>query len=366
MTSALSKFHGFISAYQIPLAIFIVSRFVIILLFILLPRYDLGEARFDQWDAEHYVFLSEHGYQVTGSFEDKGALIAYFPLFPIVLNVFHHIVPLDTAFSGAMLSIILGLVCVVLLYKLVSDWKGKEAPISAVLLFSFYPSSVFLSAPYTESLFLLLVLATFTLMRRKNYWGATAAVALSCVTRITGSVLGLVFAWQTYKETKSWPRTLLYAALAGIPFFIFLHYQLVHYGDAFAFLTAQKEFWHHTATFPWIGLANFIWSVIFDIRFSAMWRTDAFWLFAIIATLFLSYKKIPRDIWLFGLGIVLLSLSNTFILSMSRYMIMVLPFYFYWGDVLSKKPHWRTIVIAVLSGWMVLNSTLFLLGKLVL
>lgn len=353
--------------YRVPGFIFIFSRIMVLLTLLLVYSYNFKEApSLYQWDAKSYLSIAENGYQFNGTYEKEGSLIAFFPLYPIAIFIFHSLTNLSFEISGLILSFFFGLGAALLLYRLVFDWRGQAAAETAVALFSFFPSSIFLSSVYSESLFIFLVLLTFYLTKRKRELSALLAVALSTVTRITGSILALVFIWELWQKTKSMLKVIASGLLISIPFVIFLYFQFIQYSTPFAFLNVQSLIWHSQAVWPWTGLKIFFSYVFTENYYNAMWRTSAVYLIMMMITLVLSFKKIPRAIWLFGLGVMVLTLCNSFIMSLERFMLLVLPFYFYFGEVLSKHKLAGQMALIFSAGWMVFNTVLFVLSDFLL
>ena len=146
---------------------------------------------------------------------------------------------------------------------------------------------------------------------------------------------------------------------------IFVLYQKLFYENPFAYFAAQKSQWYHTGTLPWIGLKNFLNSVVYDTTFGAMWRMDFVILTFVVVLLIFSWKKIPHHIFFFGCGVVLLTLSQTYILGMSRYMMMVLPVYFYGAVLLTRYPILKYPTYIIFGALMVFNTILFSLSKMI-
>ncbi|EKD86287.1 MAG: hypothetical protein ACD_37C00375G0001, partial [uncultured bacterium] len=115
--------------------------------------------------------------------------------------------------------------------------------------------------------------------------------------------------------------------------------------------------------FPWIGFGNLIGYALSSGSLSTMWRTDLVMLSIMIITLILAKKNINAFFMIFGFGVILLTINQSFILGTSRYMLMVLPFYFFWGKFLTKHSLAKQIVLAISISWMTFNSILFLLSK---
>ncbi|MEI7426052.1 MAG: mannosyltransferase family protein [Candidatus Moraniibacteriota bacterium] len=349
--------------YGMSITIFSVSRIIIYFVFILVSAHSFGEARVDRWDAQHYLSIAEKGYQFQGEYKNEGALIAFFPFYPIVIKVVHFVFRLSFINAALLISFFSGIGSAILLFKLVSKWKGKEVALTAVSLFSFYPFSIFLSVPYTESLFVFLVLLTLYFFQKRMLVSSIATVSLLCLTKITGGILGFIFVWQILWKTKSLIKTFFFSFCAGIPLFAFLYFQYMKYGTPFAFLVAQEKNWGHNFVFPWSGFIIFAKSTIYDTNLVGMRMPEFFMLLLMIGTLIFSFKKIPQNIWIFGVGILLLTLCNNFILGMGRYLMLILPFYFYWGWFLSNRSLARQLVLIISACWMVFNTILFSLSK---
>lgn len=110
----------------------------------------------NRWDAQYMLHISEYGY----SYENT---LAFFPLFPFIIKILTSVLGggsplLSYRELSLVLSVLLNIVFFVLaakaLYKLSNMVLGnKKKSELAVILFCFNPSSIFFTAPYTESLF---------------------------------------------------------------------------------------------------------------------------------------------------------------------------------------------------------------------
>ncbi|MEK7583089.1 MAG: glycosyltransferase [Patescibacteria group bacterium] len=346
--------------YAPPLLIFLASRVAIVMIVALLNLQGFGDAHFGQWDARLYLIIAEQGYIFGG---EHSPLIAFFPLYPLMIRIVAVALEISVMGAGLALSLFFGAAAALVLYELMHRWKGREVAMTGIMVFSLFPTSIFLTAPYTESLFLLLALLTFFFLQQKQFSRASLAIALALVTRVTGFLLLPVLWYAWYREKKNLVWLGVHTALILIPFGVFLLYQKIFYGTPFAFLNIQKDHWHHEATWPWIGLQKFMGSVLHDDALAGMWRADFALLAVIVAVLIAGYKIVPRRMLYFGWAVVLLTLSQTYILGMSRYLMMVIPFYFFGGYVLTRYPLWRYPAYIILGSMMIFNTILFTLSK---
>ena len=112
--------------------------------------------------------------------------------------------------AGVVVSLAAGAAAFVLLYRLTSDRLGEEAARRTTLFLALAPTSLFFGAVYSESLFLLLAVATFLAAERGRFWQAGALAGLALLTRSAGVALLpalLVLAWRAPDRRR---------ALAGV------------------------------------------------------------------------------------------------------------------------------------------------------
>ena len=149
-------------------------------------------ASFVRFDSAHYINIVANGYDNKYPF-----LFAFFPLYPIILSAFAYLPSLLIGKSSSItLSIILTSPALLIigfwLYKkvLLLDLENSAAAKGLVLLIA-YPFAFFYLAGYTESLFLLLIVATIYMARKRVWWAAGLLAVLASATRLPGLLLGL-------------------------------------------------------------------------------------------------------------------------------------------------------------------------------
>jgi len=112
------------------------------------PLTALGRA-WDQWDAQHYLYLSTHGYAATG---DARNLIAFFPLYPAVVGTVAAI-GLPVRLAALLISNLAGIAATILLFEVVRLDGDERVAWRAAALFTVFPTAYFLLVGYTEALF---------------------------------------------------------------------------------------------------------------------------------------------------------------------------------------------------------------------
>jgi glycosyltransferase involved in cell wall biosynthesis len=354
----------FQSEYKWPLSIFLISRLIVFIVFVVVAFFHSGQFGFAQWDALRYFDIANHGYIFHGVYDNTGIEIAFFPLFPLVIAVLNWLTGFGLTAVSLLFNLICGLVATVLLYKIVREYFDEKVAIISVLFLSVYPSSIHLTVPYTESLFLLLVLLFFRGLQKGNRSMPLIALSLALVTRMTGFLLIPFFIWKFYftkgvKSFKNTFRIIAELALACMPFLGYLIYQVVIFGTPFAFLKAQGIGWHHYAVWPWTGILDMVNRALYDRMYASIWWVDMFFTILVIITLLLSYRKIPKPVWYFGLLVFLLTFSSSYILGVPRYLMVCIPLYFYWALILEKHRVALYTITAVSLIWLCVNTVLY-------
>jgi hypothetical protein len=136
-----------------------------------------------RWDSNWFLRIAHNGY-ATGQ-----TRTAFFPLYPAMIRVlgkvfFHHYV-----LAGMVISLAATAVAAVLIFeigKMVLDEEDAKRSIVYLLLF---PTSLFLSAVYTEGLYLALAAATFFFALRKRWLWAGVVCGLALLTRSSAVML---------------------------------------------------------------------------------------------------------------------------------------------------------------------------------
>ncbi len=186
-----------------------------------------------RWDAQWFLRIAEQGYDTARE------SAAFFPLYPTLVAGLGRVLFGHYVLAGIAISLACCLGAFVLLERLAEERLGADGARRAVLYVALFPMSLFLQAVYSESLFLLLALATFVLAERGRFGWAAAAAGLAMLTRATGVALlpSLVL--------LAWPDRRRLASLVLAPA-LFAVYPLVLWiwvGDPWAFLRSQ-ELWH--------------------------------------------------------------------------------------------------------------------------
>ncbi len=182
-----------------------------------------------RFDANRYVRIAVDGYAAP---EDS----VFPPLFPWLMRAIAHLMtgadPHIAALAGGLVvSSVAGVAAFALFLDLAERHLGRAGARRALIYLAVFPTSFYLFAPYSESLFLLWVLATFSALDRKRPWLAGVFALLATLTRTTGVVLALPLAAGLWRRAGAWPVSwgrlarLAPAALPAVGLAAFLAYR---------------------------------------------------------------------------------------------------------------------------------------------
>lgn len=208
-----------------------------------------------QWDATRYLLIAETGYQTPG----KPYLIAFFPLFPWLMRALAFVLGGHFFLSGFLIATGASVAAGMFLYRLARMDFAPATSWRSVWFMVIFPTSYFLHIPYTESLFLALVIGSF-LAARTGYWHFAGILgSLASLTRITGIVLLpalMLEAASEFYHTRRWRWRWLWSLAVMLGFLAYLGLNYQQQGSPLAFLKYQQEKFDRTLTWPWAGLQN--------------------------------------------------------------------------------------------------------------
>ncbi len=199
------------------------------------------------WDGVWFIKIAVAGYaEADGS-------SAFFPLYPLLLRYIGVLFGGNLLLTGVAVSLLCYAGAMALLYRLVRDEFDTRTAALTILLISLVPTSLFFSAVYTESLFLLLSLACFLWARKGSWKLAGLAALLATLTRSTG-VLLLVPMAVCYYEQRGWSlrRTdqhVVNLLLVPLGLLMWMTYLSLAFGRPLLFAAAQEE-WRRSLMAP--------------------------------------------------------------------------------------------------------------------
>ena len=233
-------------------ALFVASRLLIVVAaFVaeaLIPRNPLLEPGADgpilrsltSWDGWYYLGIVRDGYQadpVSGAYSN----IAFPPLYPALVRLLSWPIPGSEGIVAILISNLAFIGALALLVRLGTPYLGRRRATMAAGLLIIYPFASVFAMAYTESLFLLLMVAAFLAAERGHRAWAGVFLALTVLCRLQGIALILPLLIIMLRQDGWRPRPsqawLMLGPLAGAAF---LAYIATVTGAATAFLDAQQ------------------------------------------------------------------------------------------------------------------------------
>lgn len=296
--------------------------------------------RFDAW---YYNDIARHLYQ------NKDDVFAFFPLYPLLSRGLSELTAWPVYVSGIVIANLAVIGALLLLYKVYYQKLGREPLSIAVILLAVWPSSIFLSSFYSESLYLLFVVWSFQYFRRGNMPLSGVTGALVSATRPTGLVLLPAFAAEAlWKERRiTWPMLWLLLIAAGVAgYSIFCLFQT---GDPLFFSHIQKN-WNRALSSPWpVFLDHFstmVQSNHLTNEVSFVFLLDMLSALFALALIPYVWKRLGMAEALFVLGTLVLTFSTGSTRSLTRFTLTLFPLFLVLGDMLQGR--WRVVVALVM------------------
>lgn len=225
-----------------------------------------------RWDSTWYLGIARDGYLV-----DRPSRQAFFPLYPALIAVVSR--PLGGALvpAGLLISWTAAIAFLTMLHRVIAQARDAATASTVVRVAAYAPPAIFLSAVYTEALFLLLSFGALVAARRDRWALAAVLAAVSASCRSIGVLLVVPllveYLWgrrsggETRLAARWWhPRhpiraDVLWIALVPLGFVAFAAHLAAATGDPLGSIRAQGDWERHFLT-PIGGIGLGIWAVL--------------------------------------------------------------------------------------------------------
>lgn len=307
-----------------------------------------------RWDAVHYLDIATYGYHGTD--------MAFFPLYPLLIAALgsamgNHLV------AGLVISNVALFFGLLFLYKLVEHEFDRQVARRAIFYISIFPTAVFFSAVYTESLFFMLTVASFYYMRERRWWLAGVIGLFAAMTRVEGVLLIVPFIieWAT-SRTKPLSRALvdlLPIVLIAVGLALYMSYLWVLNGDPLYFSHVQIHWNRHFAA-PWTSVMNSWHKIVhapngqtvanqaIELTFTAL----------MIGVLLGGWRKLKPSYVAYMALSILVPMSTSSLMSMQRFALVLFPMFpilALWG----RRPSVNNAIVAFFLPLLGLFTVLF-------
>jgi hypothetical protein len=208
----------------------------------------------ERHDALWFLRIAADGYR-----PDDGSG-AFFPLYPLLTRAVGTALGGHWLLGAYVVSNVALVVALTVLYRLTERELSALAARRTVLYLAVFPTAFFLYAPYTESLFLALVLGSLYAARRSAWLLAGGLGALAALTRSTGLLLVLPLVVEAALQAREVPGpgrprrlagALAASGLVPVGTAAYLLYWHRTEGDALRPLELQSAQWSREGSWPW-------------------------------------------------------------------------------------------------------------------
>lgn len=294
-----------------------------------------------RWDSDWFLRIAENGYTWPSSTP------AFFPLYPLLVAGGGLLLGGHDVLAGVLVSLAAGAAAFVLLYRLTALKLGEDIARETVLFLAVAPTSLFFGAVYSESLFLLLAVASFLLAEQGRFWSAGAAAGLALLTRSAGIALVPALAVLAWRQPRRLPA-LAGVALAPVLFLVYPLVLAIWIDRPLAFLDAQKVVWERR-----LSPAGPLGGVVAAVEHLEL--LDLAVAIAVVALGVVAWRRIGPAYGVYALVSVALPLSfvsdKTPLWSMQRFAIVVFPAFMALGSLVRGRRA-TLVVTTILAAWL--------------
>jgi Gpi18-like mannosyltransferase len=283
-----------------------------------------------RWDAVHYIDIATRGY--------LGTDMAFFPLYPLLIKLVgafagNHLI------AGLLISNASFFFGLLFLYRLIEREYDRSVARRAIFYVSIFPTAVFFSAVYTESLFFMLTVASFYYMRAGRWWIAGAIGFLAALSRVEGVLLIVPFLMEWFSAMRARtasPFGVLAAGLIPLGLVTYMAYLWVLRADPLYFSHVQIH-WNRHLAFPWVSVINAFEKIAHSTTalLIANQSLEIAFTLLMLGVLAFGWKSLrPSYIAYMALSI-LVPMSTSSLMSMPRFALVLFPMFVIfarWGE----------------------------------
>jgi hypothetical protein len=329
----------------------------------------------DRWDARWYTDIARRGYDWKKAVGTGPA--AFFPLYPLLIRAVVLVMHRSYQISALLVANVCFLGALIYLWRL-SAWEtSRDVAWRTILYICVFPTAFFFFAGYTESLFLLLTVAAFYHLRRREWLLAGLLAGLASATRVTGVLLALPFLYEYARSCDfsirraGWDGLSIALVPAGL--IAFMVYLQAVVGDALA-LTRYQEAWQKIFTLRlWAGIAESVRQIVVVQPAASFLQVEnainlGIGLLFLVLTVF-AVRRLPLSYGLYLAAFWLVTLSSPAmaggypvpLVSLSRYVLSLFPIFLYLG-MLGARRGFHDVYLVLSVGLLAVLTAQFVTG----
>lgn len=272
-----------------------------------------------RFDTNWYLKIATRGY------DGSDGSTVYFPAYPILIRLLSLAVA--PMFAATLISNAALVGVLVLSYRLVSELADDTTARRALIYLLIFPTSFFLTAAYTESLFLFFTLGCLYSASRRQWNWSPVLGALAALTRLQGVLVIVPLAYMLWRERRDSSRMQLFLRALSLAVIPLATLSFLAYSSLSLFDTYEGTL-HARFVFPWENIQA-------AVSLLAGGGGDIVDILNLLATLGLLaampavWKKLPREYALYSLSMLFAPLFRMTVtqplVSMTRYALAVFP-----------------------------------------
>jgi Gpi18-like mannosyltransferase len=324
-----------------------------------------------RYDSGWYLRIMSEGYTYDDNVLTEHPVV-FHPFYPLVSRVISAVLSVKPAIAILIVSNISILVAILLLFKLAREEYGEETALYAVAFISFFPTSLFFSAGYTESLTLSLIVISFLFLRRGQYLLASCCAGLALATRSTGIVLIPPILFELWRQFSGNGRSLakdvfICTILATSGLWLYMIYLWIAFNKPLAFITAQRAWLNGNEVgsnvFDLVTLRPFLnLRDIFQVGPQPSALDPWFFLSFMLILIFFG-KKLSISYRLFAFGALLLPYftltGGLGFRSFTRYLLLAFPVFIVMANIFRRSSWFCLCLTAFFAAMLFMYSALF-------
>lgn len=310
-----------------------------------------------RWDGWHYINISQNGYA-------NPQLTAFFPLYPLLINLISTVLPINPSAAGLLISHISLLGALYFIFRIIKDIYSREIAYTSILLLLFFPTAIFLGMVYTESLFLFLAAGTMFFARTKRWWLVFLFSFFAALTRNLGVLLVLPLAFEYFHQHGFRVKKAIIALLGpvlGASSYMF--YLFKTFGNPLEFIRAQSAWNRFLVINPISIVTDKFLKIISSIQHHDVFMgIEIFVGFSFLVILALSLRKkyrMPKSFIAYMFVMLFPGLLQNTWASVNRYVIVIFPAFLLMALMLEKKPILKYLALAGFSIFLGVSVLLF-------
>jgi Mannosyltransferase (PIG-V) len=303
------------------------------------------------WDSHWYLQIARDGYFFRPGEQSS---VAYFPLYPLAMRGLMAL-GLAPFVAGALVSLVSGVGAVLLFTRWAQTQAAPAEARDGGLFLALYPFAFFLyGVVYGDSLFLLLVVASFLLLERGHLFLAVLVAALATAARPVAPalVVGLLARRLEWKRERGerWSAVDLLPVFAATGFLLYVLYQARTFGNPFAFVETQGSPGWDQAPGPrtWFKVVWF--ERMFPPQSAGIavrHLAHAGFTLAALALVVPTVKRLGWGYGLYSLAVVgLPAMSSKDFMGMGRYLLAAFPLFLTLALLVRERPRLRVPLLA--------------------